>query len=80
MIEIHYAIVVAGIIAPAVVVVVMIYFVRDMVQMRGMRDRDKERSEARQFDAGANAVMKLVPEIHRQLNGHHHGAEGKTGK
>ena len=67
MIELSWQVIVAGIAAPAVIMVALIFFIRDMVQARDMRDRDDIRSQESQFNNGARAVLALVPEIHKQL-------------
>ena len=67
MIELHWMIVVAGIIAPAIVMIFVMFLVRDLIQARDLRERDDIRSQESSFNNGAKAVLQLVPEIHKQL-------------
>jgi len=67
MIELHWMIVVAGIIAPAIVMIFVMFLVRDLIQARDLRERDDIRSQESSFNNGAKAVLVLVPEIHKQL-------------
>ena len=67
MISLSWQVVVAGIAAPAVVMVALIFFIRDLVQARDLRERDSYRSQESSFNNGAKAVLQLIPEIHKQL-------------
>jgi len=51
---------VALIMAPAIVAVALIFFIRDLVQAKDMRTRDEDRIAQAQFSNGSNATIKLV--------------------
>ena len=67
MISLSWQVVVAAIAAPAVVMIALIFFIRDLIQARDLRERDSYRSQESSFNNGAKAVLQLVPEIHKQL-------------
>ena len=79
MIELHWMIVVAGIIAPAIVMIFVMFLVRDLIQARDLRERDNIRSQESSFNNGAKAVLVLVPEIHKQLMHETNGDKPRAG-
>ena len=64
---------IALIMGPALVMISLIYFIRDMVQDRGMRQSEQDRIGKAQWVEGSKTTIELVKELHHEIhNGKKH--------
>jgi hypothetical protein len=66
---------IALIMGPALVMISLIYFIRDMVQDRGMRQSEQDRIGKAQWVEGSKATIELVKELHHEI---HNGLKNET--